>query len=111
MSLLEVQELRTGYGALQGAVWPPRTFTTKKMLDSSAYGMRSATASTEVRIDTTDPVSRATYDADRKVTVRAADEAAHVLDSLVAYQTFEIVDHLLGMVQMVILGVALITHL
>lgn len=37
-------------------------------------GNWSATVSTEVRIDTTDPVSRATYDAsDRRVTIRAAD--------------------------------------
>lgn len=36
-------------------------------------GNRSATESLEVRIDATDPVSRATYDAGRRVTVRAAD--------------------------------------
>jgi hypothetical protein len=36
-------------------------------------GNRSATESLEVRLDATDPVSRATYDAERRVTVRAAD--------------------------------------
>lgn len=42
-------------------------------------GNWSATASTEVRIDTTDPVSRATYDASgRRVTVRAADATSGV---------------------------------
>lgn len=36
-------------------------------------GNRSVPTETEVRIDTTDPVSRATYDASRQVTIRAAD--------------------------------------
>ena len=42
-------------------------------------GNWSATASTEVRIDTTDPVSRATYAAtDRRITIRAADATSGV---------------------------------
>ncbi len=36
-------------------------------------GNQSAVASLEVRIDASDPVSRASYDTDRRVTVRAAD--------------------------------------
>ncbi len=36
-------------------------------------GNTSAVESLQVRIDTSDPVSRATYDADRTVTIRAAD--------------------------------------
>lgn len=41
-------------------------------------GNRSATQSLEVRLDATDPVSRATYDAERRVTVRAADATSGV---------------------------------
>ena len=40
---------------------------------TDATGNTSATESLDLRIDATDPVSRATYDGDRTVTVRAAD--------------------------------------
>ncbi|MBD3945375.1 immunoglobulin-like domain-containing protein [Nocardioides ganghwensis] len=42
-------------------------------------GNQSATQSLEVRIDATDPVSRATYDAERRVSVRAADATSGLL--------------------------------
>ncbi|WP_165821137.1 immunoglobulin-like domain-containing protein [Nocardioides gansuensis] len=49
---------------------------TARALDTT--GNRSAVATTEVRIDATDPVSRATLDAGRQVTVRAGDATSGV---------------------------------
>ena len=64
--------VRTAGATASAQVTGDGTHTVRaRALDTT--GNTSAVESLQVRIDTSDPVSRATYDADRTVTIRAAD--------------------------------------
>lgn len=68
----------TAGAAASGTITGDGTHTVRaRAVDGT--GNRSATASLDVRLDATDPVSRASVDADRRVTVRAADATSGLL--------------------------------